>query len=676
MPSEYTPKEKKLRHLKASTKARQILDVCPTCGHPLEKTRETKEIFWDYGGALEETVEYYRCTNPRCPNHKKEFSPTITTRAPGVGVSKRVLADLLVWKKHGKTAGWFQRHVRPMRIYLSGSYMAAIYTKYRKMFALPPKPRELEELRRELRNPVVLIEVVEPERAPKSHLLIIAKEIITDKTIYSWLATPDMLDDPMYVLDIINRRLGGRLRRIITNSEALYSAIDQIYTATLALISIEPLKATTVLSMLPSWKITPITIIGFFDAEKLMDAISSKAYIPKHSKPEKRKMLGFLDEVLCNALEGDPIAKSIGIMETLRLVLDMEYYGKNRLKGDKKAPWRDRRTRSVVIDLLRESVKEFEEKKVLETLKNIIRKLGPPWEPAEKGRKPMYDPERLAALSILGLIYGYRRAARFARTIKYDAMLPEARYRYGPQYPSKSLLHYTIQRRISEEYLDAVLRCLWQAIRDLSIIKFIFGRIVEFTIDGTGLPTRWLRLTTRKEKPALVHENVKMYYNVDINLNALIRIFVPQDGFTIDKVVDYLTIPVEGGFGYLDPEFASKDAIMRLRSRLSGYALRHRNGRIEYFSRDQGRVGSYSRRKLGEIPPGNFELRSVRILAVEPCNRTKEVIAKAGIRHNVLSFLRWSALPKRFRPSFFLLGSMMCLLLRLIVAISVIQGYL
>ncbi len=89
---------------------------------------------------------------------------------------------------------------------------------------------------------------------------------------------------------------------------------------------------------------------------------------------------------------------------------------------------------------------------------------------------------------------------------------------------------------------------------------------------------------------------------------------------------------------------------MRLRSRLSGYALRHKNGRIEYFSRDWGNVGSYSQRKLREIPPGNFKLRGVRILAVKPRNRAKEAIAKVGIRHNILSFLRWSSLPRRFRP--------------------------
>jgi len=48
-------------------------------------------------------------------------------------------------------------------------------------------------------------------------------------------------------------------------------------------------------------------------------------------------MLGFLDEILRSELKGDPIAKSIGIIETLRLVLDMEHYRKNRLKGDKKS---------------------------------------------------------------------------------------------------------------------------------------------------------------------------------------------------------------------------------------------------------------------------------------------------------------------------------------------------
>ena len=127
---DYTPKEKKLRHLKARINAELIAENCPACGYPLVKTREEKWLFWDYGGAVEETIEYYRCTNPRCKNHNKEFSPTITRRVAGIGVSKRVLADLLVWKKHGKTTGWFRRHVNPMKVYLSGSYMASIYTKY------------------------------------------------------------------------------------------------------------------------------------------------------------------------------------------------------------------------------------------------------------------------------------------------------------------------------------------------------------------------------------------------------------------------------------------------------------------------------------------------------------------------------------------------------------------
>jgi len=50
---EYTSKEKKLRHLKARTKAELITENCPACGRPLAKTREEKWLFWDYGGAIE-----------------------------------------------------------------------------------------------------------------------------------------------------------------------------------------------------------------------------------------------------------------------------------------------------------------------------------------------------------------------------------------------------------------------------------------------------------------------------------------------------------------------------------------------------------------------------------------------------------------------------------------------
>jgi len=37
-------------------------------------------------------------------------------------------------------------------------------------------------------------------------------------------------------------------------------------------------------------------------------------------------------------------------------------------------------------------------------------------------------------------------------------------------------------------------------------------------------------------------------------------------------------------------------------------------------------------------------------MAAAPGNKAKEVVAKAGIRHNILALLRWSALSKRFRP--------------------------
>lgn len=87
--------------------------------------------------------------------------------------------------------------------------------------------------------------------------------------------------------------LGGRLRRIITDSEALYSAMAQIYTAALALISIELLKSDH--SSFNAAQLEDrllIMIIRFFDAEKLMDTISNKVYIPKHSKPKKTQNAG------------------------------------------------------------------------------------------------------------------------------------------------------------------------------------------------------------------------------------------------------------------------------------------------------------------------------------------------------------------------------------------------
>jgi len=44
--------------------------------------------------------------------------------------------------------------------------------------------------------------------------------------------------------------------------------------------------------------------------------------------------------------------------------------------------------------------------------------------------------------------------------------------------------------------------------------------------------------------------------------------FTPQIRYAIDEVVGYLIEPAKGGFGYLDSEFAFKDAIFRLKSHL------------------------------------------------------------------------------------------------------------
>ena len=185
MPSDYTPQEKKLKHTRRTIVAKVILDVCPVCGHPLIETRREETLIWDYGGAVREIVKYFRCTNPRCEYSRMEFSPTIRLKAPSLGISKRVLVDVLVWTKHGKTASWFQRHVRPTRVYLSGTYLRSVYHKYKKRFAMPPQSGKQRELLERIEKPVVLIEAIEPSRAPKDHKLIIATDILTGTTIYS-----------------------------------------------------------------------------------------------------------------------------------------------------------------------------------------------------------------------------------------------------------------------------------------------------------------------------------------------------------------------------------------------------------------------------------------------------------------------------------------------------------
>jgi len=72
---------------------------------------------------------------------------------------------------------------------------------------------------------------------------------------------------------------------------------------------------------------------------------------------------------------------------------------------------------------------------------------------------------------------------------RLDIGFPEARQHYGLRFPLKSLLQYVVSRKISEDYLDAILMALWLKIRGLDMVKFIFGGLSEFVIDNTGLPS-------------------------------------------------------------------------------------------------------------------------------------------------------------------------------------------
>jgi len=645
--------EKMARHLRGTITTKAFTELCPLCGHRLVEAGKTTKTIWSYGGAIVEEVVEYTCTNPLCENHKRKFSPAITIRAPMTRLSKQVLADILVWRRIGKTARWIWKRLGPRRVYIYEGTICQIFNKYRKRLAMRGPEGKDREILDSVRKPIVLIEVIEPKHAPKEYKLLIATEIQSGIPIYSWLIKDEMLDDPGYVLGIISRRLIRPIWKILTDNERLYRAISRIYDPVPSLMFLRPLRADTVVAMLRGTNIASITLLGFFDPRGLERYIANRRILKRSFKDKKKKgAVEFLNSMLekefgfdpatCNVTDPEQLSKFLCIVETLDAFEDIYDYEKGMLKAEKKRPWRVRRT----VDMLRRYIRDtsrycIETKDLLGLIEKAVENVGPPWRhKGGPGRKPMYAPEKLTVLAIFGLLVGYGSAAKYAREIKYDAMYPDARYRYGLRFPVRQMLHYVASEKLEEDYLIRVMVEIAEMVHRLWLVRIMFGDERDYVVDGTGLETEHYSLANKDDEKSLRKESVKTYFLAEIKTNTVHGLFVPRGKYTMKDVMESLTRYARPGVTYGDPEFGCSGAIKPLEQRCFDYMMKARDGSMVKKCRDRrrGTRMHYGLRKLGEIIPANMAVRRMVVRAIRDDMRAKEVAANF-INHNASVYL-------------------------------------
>ena len=325
------------------------------------------------------------------------------------------------------------------------------------------------------------------------------------------------------------------------------------------------------------------------------------------------------------------------------------------LKAEKKRPWRVRRT----IDMLRRYIRDalrynVETRDLLGLIERTIEKMGAPWrhEPGP-GRKPMYAPEKLATLAIFGLIVGYGRAAKYAREIRYDAMYPDAKYRYGLRFPVRQMLHYIASKKLGEDYLLKVMVEIAEMVHRLWLVRMIFGDKRDYVVDGTGSETRQYRVLDRDGDGSLKRDSVKTYFLAEIKTNTVHGLFIPRGRYTMKNAMATLTRHAKPGTIYGDPEFGCSSALKVLERRGFDYMVKARDGSIRKRCRDRRRSMRmhYGLRKRGEIIPANMAVRRVVVRAVSDDMRVKEIIANF-INHNAQVYLYLARPPDGLRVLF------------------------
>ena len=170
-----------------------------------------------------------------------------------------------------------------------------------------------------------------------------------------------------------------------------------------------------------------------------------------------------------------------------RLTKEAEREARSRHLPKRRRPWSPVRTKAPLIDTVAKRARSRPLRDHLKVAEEVAERLGAPWEPSKRGRKPSFSPKKLAAILMVKELMGlsFEALSSELKAIDYDARTEEAKERgRGAKSPCPSHLHWAL-KRIPEEYLERALRLIDEMVVEEHARLFGTGRLSEYSVDST-----------------------------------------------------------------------------------------------------------------------------------------------------------------------------------------------
>ncbi len=308
------------------------------------------------------------------------------------------------------------------------------------------------------------------------------------------------------------------------------------------------------------------------------------------------------------------------------------------LRPEKKRPWsiKTRRPFRGKIDKVEITFRER-----IELAERVARELGAPYlnfnetsnrdsRGKSRGRPPVYDVIKLSAAILVKGMLSFVNLSTELKNIEYDMTVDGSK-----RFPCSSELHIIFQK-ISKEWLAAAL----QRLEELSVEEFSkFDESLDiFVIDGSALTGETLMEREVAMKVRLIREYFEYQATIRIPTNT-IRVVKEHS----NKIADIIPFLPEGSIVIGDPEFDVEDNYRNAEAAYIDLQVKQKKGGVRKSRRKAARLRfdkeKYRKRKLGERPFGNIEVRRSKCYYKKQENKLKGATLIA-CDHNIIAYFK------------------------------------
>ncbi len=329
-----------------------------------------------------------------------------------------------------------------------------------------------------------------------------------------------------------------------------------------------------------------------------------------------------------------PIKEELPIEEAIELIVGrttdsiaQEIIREERysLRNEKKQPWsiKTRRPFRGKIDKVEITFRES-----IELAEKVAYELGSPIKMSNRGRPPVYDRVKLAAAVLVKGMRSFVDLCTDLKNINYDMTVNGCK-----KYPCSSELH-TIFQKISKEWLDLAL----QRFDESSVEKFFkFCEPLDvFVVDGSALTGETLVEREVLTKTRLIRDYFEYQATIRTTTNTIRCV-----NYHSNKIADIIPFLPEGSIVLADAEFDVAENYSNAKAVHMDLQVKQRKGDARKSIRKIARLHfdkkKYRKRKLGERPFGNIEVRRSKCYYKKNENKLKGAILIA-CDHNITAY--------------------------------------